>query len=244
MAPSLILDPSDMQRPRSPSELLAWVMQKCNEFGATSETKLFARSGALLPKKFFDEIYPLALFAEREFGGRTDVTVYPSLDNDNFDGRILIGSAPHAKVLLVEVTRAKDGYDESLRLEVASREGSVSFTGPVTVSGRRGSANRRVHVEGEAVEHSTLVDKQLALVEQRLRAKSSVRYGENHVLVIAVDDYLALREADDVAKLREFADALLPRLKLDFRRVVFLGTAGKLFLSCDVSFRHNANPAL
>lgn len=241
MAPSQILDPSDMQLSRSPSELLAWVMRKCNEFRATSEARRFAWSGAALPKKFFEEIYPLALFSKREFDDRTDVLVSPNLDNDNFDGRIVIGSPPHANALLVEVTYAKDGYDESLRLEVVSRDGGVSMTGPVTVSGRRGSPNRRVHVECDVVEHSTLVQQQLALIEQRLRAKSSTQYGENHVLVVAVDDYLALREADDVAKLRELAGSLLSRLQLDFRRIVFVGMAGGLFLSFDVSLRHDAN---
>lgn len=244
MVPSQILDPSDMQLPRSPCELLAWVMKKCGEFAATQEGKEFARSGAILPKKFFEEVYPLALFSTKEFDGRIDVFVHPNLDNDNFDGRIVIGSPPHAKTLLVEVTYAKDGYDESLRSEVLSREGGVSMIGPVTVSGRRGSANRRVHVQCEAVDHSTLVGQQLALVEQRIRAKSTSQYGESHVLVVAVDDYLALPEPDDVAKLREFAGALLQSLRLDFPRVVFVGMAGRLFLSCNVSLRHDANAAL
>lgn len=73
MDASHIFDRSDMERPRCPSELFAWVMGKCTELGATPEAKTFARSGAPLPKKFYEEVYPLAFFAEREFAGRDDV---------------------------------------------------------------------------------------------------------------------------------------------------------------------------
>jgi len=78
--PSPILERSDMEVTRSPAQLLACVMRKCAELGASPDAKAFARSGALLPKKFYDEIYPLATYAEREFRGQDGVLVQPNLD--------------------------------------------------------------------------------------------------------------------------------------------------------------------
>lgn len=235
MDASDILDRSDMERPRSPSELFAWVMAKCNELGATPEAKAFARSAALLPKKFYDEVYPLALFAQREFGGRDDVLVQPNFDNDNFDGRITIGTgAVRKKTIFVEVTYAKDGYDESRRMEVLCREGHVSLTGPVFSSGQKGSPNRKVHVESEAVSHLAVLEDYLAIVRARLEDKAHSCYGKDHVLVVAVDDYLPLRESSDIDRLHEATASWLPELRLDFGRVVFLGIADNLFLSLDV----------
>ena len=181
MDASRILDRSDMERPRRPSELLAWVMAKCNELGATPDAKAFARSGALLPKKFYDEVYPLALFADREFAGRDDVLVQPNLDNDNFDGRITVGAGPGRRTIFVEVTYAKDGYDEARRMEVLCREGHVSLTGSVSSAGRKGSPNRKVHVESEAVSHLAALEDYLAIVRERLKDKARSRYGKDHV---------------------------------------------------------------
>ena len=230
-----ILDRSDMERPRSPSELFAWVTAKCDELGATPEAKAFARSGALLPKKFYEEVYPLALFAQHEFGGRDAVLVQPNFDNDNFDGRITVGTgAVRKKTIFVEVTSAKDGHDESRRMEVLGRRGHVSLTGPVFSSGRKGSPNRRVHVKMKAVRHLAVLEDYLAIVKARLEDKARSRYGKDHTLVVVVDDYLPLRESSDVNRLRKAAASWLPELRLDFGRVVFLGIAGNLFLSFDV----------
>ncbi len=130
----------------------------------------------------------MAIFADREFGGRDDVLVQPNLGNDNFDARITVGEG--SRTILVEITYAKDGYDESRRMEV--REGSVSLTGPVSSSGRKGSPNRKVHVESEARSHLVALEEYLAMVRERLEDKARSRYGKDHVLVVAVDHDLYL----------------------------------------------------
>ena len=237
MDASRILDRHDMERSRRPSELLAWVTAKCKELGATPDANAFARSGALLPKKFYEEVRPLAIFADREFPGRDDVLVQPNLDNDNFDARITVGSG--SRTIYVEITYAKDGYDESRRMEVLSREGSVSWTGPVSSSGRMGSPNRKVHVESEARSHLVALEEYLAIVRKRLEDKARSRYGKDHVLVVAVDDYLPLRESSDFDHLRAAAESWFATLGLDFGRVVFLGVAGQLFMSFDLAGQGN-----
>jgi hypothetical protein len=228
-----ILDRSDIECARSPRRLLAWVNKKCEELGATPEAKAFARSGAPMPKKFYEEIRPLAIFAGREFADRDDVLVEPNLGNDNFDARINVGG--DSRTIFVEITYAKDGYDESRRMEVLAREGSVCLTGPVFSSGRKGSPNRKVHVESEARSHAMALKKYLAMVKERLEEKARSCYGKDHVLLVAVDDYLTLQESSDHDCLRAEAQSWLLSLDLDFGRVVFLGVAGKLFISFELA---------
>lgn len=234
MDSSHILSRSDMAQPRNPSEFHKWVMAKCSELGATDAAKAFARSGAVLPKKFYDEVFPLAIFVEREFADRGDVLVQPNLDNDNFDGQITVGTGRNAKTTFVEITYAKDGYDESLRMEALCRNGHVSLTGPVSSSGRKGWPNRKVHVEDEAISHLAMLENYLTIVRQRLKEKTRSCHGNDHILVVAVDDYLPLRAPPDIDALRSAASSWLSELALDFGRVVFVGIAGNLYLPYDL----------
>jgi len=231
MDASLILDRMEMEQARSPEDLHAWVMRKCRELSASPEAKTFARSGATLPKKFYDEIFPLSVFAAHQYRGRTDVLVEPHLGNDNFDAKITTNRGSQAEKLFVEITYAKDGHDESLRMEVLAREGHVFLTGPVAKSGRRGAPNRLVTVEPEAVSHTKTVENYLQLIESRVTAKARASYGRDYVLLVAVDDYLPLIQESDWQLLDQRARSLINQLVLDFSRVVFVGVAGRLFLS-------------
>ena len=238
MSASLILDLHDMERTRRPDELYSWVMAKCDELGATSDSKAFSRLGALLPKKFYDEFYPLALFVKREFSGRDDISVKPHLGNDNFDAQITFNDKASAigRTIFVEITYAKDGYDESRRMEILSRDGHVNWTGPVSSSGRKRSSDRNVHVKNEANSHLAALKKHFAIVKKRLQDKTLPRrYGKDHVLVVAVDDYLILRNSSNVDQFRDAVTSWLPALPLDFCRVVFVGASGQLFESFAVT---------
>ena len=227
----MILDACDMAQARTPPEFVAWVGRKCDELSATVEAKAFARSGALLVKKFYDEIFPLARFVAIEYAGRNDVWVQPNLGNDNFDACVTLENGGERQNVFIEVTYAKDGYDLSLRMEVLARDGYVCLTGPVTRSGRKGFTDRRVSVVPFAANHLKALENYFALVEERLRAKTKVQYGKSHILIVAVDDYLVGSEDSDGPQFTAFAAALLPKLLLDFSRVVFVGVAGRLFHS-------------
>lgn len=226
-----ILDATDMTQARTPAEFVAWVERKGSELSASAEAKAFARSGAVLAKKFYDEIFPLARFTAHEYADRNDVLIQPNLGNENFDAHVMLGNGRKRQDVFIEITCAKDGYDLSLRMEVLASEGGVFLTGPVTRSGRKGSPDRRVSVEPSAVDHLENLNNYFTVIEERLRAKADVRYGNNHILLIAVDDYHALSENPDWPRLATFAGALLRTLALDVPRVVFVGSAGRLFLS-------------
>ncbi len=220
-----------MERARSPEDLRAWVLRKSRELAASPESKTFARSGATLPKKFHDEIYPLSVFALREYGGQANVLVQPNLGNDNFDAKVTVTKASGTQTAFIEITYAKNGYDESLRMEVLAKEGGVVLTGPITKSGRRGSPNRTVTVTPEAASHTKTLEDYLKLVEARVQAKARGRYGRNHILLVAVDDYRPLVQDSDWPLVDERARSLISTLSLDFGRVVYVGVAGRLLLS-------------
>ena len=225
-----ILQRPDMEISRTPQELCDWVDSKASELSETTEGKHYARSRALLPKKLLEEVRPLGLFARCLYGQRTDVKCTPNLTNDNYDGSIDFNDAS-VRSIDVEVTYAKDGYDEHLRLEVLTAEGSVNALGRISKSGTKASGRRTVEVENEAVNHKEMRCKELEIVKARILGKSRKEYGPNHVLVVVVDDYLAFRTGDDRAVLVEFVKSIIESVKLDFRAVFLLGATGK-YLAC------------
>ncbi len=242
MAEPEILKYEEFEVPRTPAALKAWVDAKGEELGATLKAKAYARSGAKLPKKLYDEVRPLALFAWREFGNRNDVKVAPNLSNDNYDGVITVADQPP---LFVEITYAKDGYGDSLRMEVLSEQGSINAIAPIgVVHGVRGSPKRQIEIPNEAVDHHDVLNLHLCHVRECLKRKANVSYGQKYVLTVVVDDYNAFcSESDDMA-LDESVRALLSSLRLDFSRIVMLGASGRLFYSYDLCQRAAEQSAL
>lgn len=226
MDTSTILDASEMSAPRPVANFVAWVKRKNVELSASPEAKSFARSGAHLPKKFKDELYPLALFIEYEFSAAPNAIVTPNLSNDNFDAAVSFGDG--INTLYIEITCTCD-YDESLRLEVLTREGSVCLTGEIVkVQGRRGMPDRIVEIQDEAI---SPLPKHLSLVKTRIRAKANRVYGKHHLLLLVVDDYLPFRTESDQRALHALITGELLSFDLDFMRLVVLGISGKLVLS-------------
>lgn len=237
-----ILKHEELEVMRTPAALKAWVDAKCEELGATPEAKAYARSGAQLPKKLYDEVRPLALFAWREFGNRDDVKVTPNLNNDNYDGVITVSGQPS---LFVEITYAKDGYGDSLRMEVLNREGSVNAYAPIAaVHGVRGSPMRQIEIQNELVYQREVLNLHLSYVRERLKLKANTSHGQNHVLVVVVDDYRPFRSSSDEAALDEAVREIIPSLRLDFLRIVMLGATGRLFVQYDLHHRAPEQNAL
>jgi hypothetical protein len=118
MGTSEILNAVDMTTPRTVTDFVAWTLRKTKDLSATPEAKQYVRSGAELPTKFYDGVYPLALFVEREFGKVPDAVVTPNLNNDNFDATVEFKGL-RSKVF-IEITRAKYGYDCTATLSYSS----------------------------------------------------------------------------------------------------------------------------
>lgn len=216
-----ILQRADMEVQRSPRELCDWVDTKASELSQSKEGKAYARSGAMLPKKLWEEIRPLGLFALSRYGAE-GVKCTPNLSNDNYDGKIEFAD-PSVPPIYVELTYAKDGHDERLRLGFLSSEGSVNaLSKKITVPGTKASV-----FENEAVDHIDVRSAALMRLKDRLAGKSNKHYGRNHVLVVVVDDHLLFRTEEDKEVLVRYAQSTVPDLKLDFGAVYLVGASGK-----------------
>ena len=221
--PETILNRTDMAKSRTPLELCNWVDEKAAELSKTKAGKVYARSGSILPKKLWEEIRPLGLFALCRYGDE-DVLCTPNLTNDNYDGKIELSNMSTSPVY-VEITYAKDGYDERLRLTDLTEKGHVNAVGKITVSGTK-AAGQTIEIENEAVKHTDVRSRGLDLVKERLGVKSNKQYGENHILVVVVDDYLPFRTEEDKEVLMGYTQASLCGLSLNVGAMYFLGSSG------------------
>lgn len=220
-----ILQEPDMEIARTPNELCVWVNTKTAELSQTKEGRQYAGSGASLPKKLWEEVRPLSLFAFQRYGSRADVKCTPNLGDENFDGRIDFNDTTMPPIY-VEITYAKDGHDESLRFEVMNQAGSVNLLGAISVSGTKAAGPRRIHVENEMVDHKETLEDAIRIVCERIIGKSRRTYGSNYELVVVIDDYLPFRTEEDRGILENRARAVISRANLDFGKIFLLGSSG------------------
>lgn len=218
-----------METPRTPEELCAWVERKTSALSETKETRRFART-ARLPKKLWEEIRPLCLFGHHLYAKSDAVKCRPKLGNQSYDATIEFED-PSISPVYVEITYAKAGHDEHLRLEKLSTEGHVNWLGALTVTGTKASGRQMVEIENEAVEHKVTVDKNLELVRESLNGKSGKTFGRNHVLVVVVDDYIPFRYDEGKRILEKWTISAIETMALDFKAVFLLGSSGN-YLSC------------
>ena len=79
---------------------------------------------------------------------------------------------------------------------------------------------------GEAVDHTDVRRAALDLVKERLDGKCNKQYGNDHILVVIVDDYLPFRTDDDKELLMRYTQAALSGLNLNVGAVYLLGSSG------------------
>lgn len=135
------------------------------------------------------------------------------LGNQNYDA-VVQDRRPHPESnQYLEVTTTLKTYEDSLRMELLSKQGHVAAYGPVSAEGPR---HNRVSIkaEGMAREHQVIRTDHLKRVRAAVERKMKKNYERNTVLIVAVDDSVPFREPEDVRILDELArGALVPLLK-------------------------------
>ena len=240
MASSEILNAPDMTKSRTVPDFLAWMTQKEEDLSAITKAEQFI--GSPLKTRFYDEIYPLSVYVRRKYSNSPGVIITPNLNNDNFDATVTFKGL--SSKVYIEITRAKNGRDESLRMEVLARDGYVPWgdAGPIaSVSGRKGTPNRVIKILPKVVDRTDeLLAEHFLLVEATVKAKADGRqYGKNFILLVIVDDYDHFQADSDHAKLDGFVRSNLLCTDLDFARLIIFGISGKLHLSYNLP-RYNA----
>jgi len=184
-------------------------------------------------KKFYEEVRPLSLFADKLYGGRIDIVCLPNLSNDNFDAIIRDYSFSPPQEKKIEFTMALDGHDEHLRMRYFLEHGHVSLTGSVHNSGNK-STGYKIRVLSEFVKRNDSLKKIFHLVKKRIDEKCvSNKYGHNYILVVIIDDYLRPRY-DSERDRSEFIEFIEHNISYKpgehFEKIYILGTSGKTFL--------------
>lgn len=216
---------ADLETPRTSAAMLPWVLDALESFGVSHELKVAAREGKYFAGELTDEALPIALFAYRYFRQSPDVTITHVLGNQGYDATVADNRLKPSAVRFIETTLADRDYEDSLRLEILSRDGSAPAYGEVRAKGPKGRRTL-LEAEKEAVKHSDLVGQHLARVVAAVERKANKKYPDNTALVVKIDDYVPFRDDADIADLDELARVrLVPMLSSrEFRVLALEGT--------------------
>lgn len=198
---------AECEKPRTPRELRAWVLAKCNAFRQIPDLRetVLMRSGQPM-RDFYQEIYPLSVFVLHQYGDRDDIVCVPRLDRkSNVDAEIRIRES--SRRINIQITSARDPEEHLLMERLVKHRG-------VTVEG-----NMEPHLEW---------------IKTAAEGKSGRGvYGTGYELLISVEDmWFGPDVEQEVTGFMEREVLTLP-LSFDFLHVV--GFTGRLFLSFPLS---------
>jgi hypothetical protein len=128
-----VLTQQELEIPRSSADMLIWVDSVHARFN-TKQLKAEAREGKHFANELIHEARPMALFAYRYFGASSQVIITHVIGNQNYDGIVEDRRERPAKIRLLEVTTTLKTYEDSLRMELLSKTGSVAAYGPVVAA--------------------------------------------------------------------------------------------------------------
>lgn len=229
--PNPLLTIEELTTPRTPTELARWREDKCRLFVDCPEAKEWAllRKGPF--KKFYEEVYPLSLFATHLYSGRSDIQVIPNLNNRDFDATIIDYSTSPPSELKVEITSAVEGKNDYLRMKYFVKHCHVYAWGTLSASGTE-KEGHEIHVENEAIEYTDHLEHTFSLIQSAFEGKSVIpnktpKYGQGHVLIVAFNDWQWFKPEQDKAVLKDFVEKHVLTLPLDFAALYVVGLSGK-----------------
>ena len=221
-----VLSQQEIETPRSAAGMLTWVDAAHARFN-TKRLKNEAREGKHFANELVHEARPMALFAYRYFGASPKVIITHVIGNQNYDGMVEDKRERAEALRYLEVTTTLKTYEDSLRMEVLSKKGSVAAYGPVIAEGPR---HRRISIKapGVAREHQAIRADHLKLVQEAVERKAKKKYEPNTVLIVAIDDSVPFREKADVAVLDGLVtQTLVPALRgTNFSMLALEGSNG------------------
>jgi hypothetical protein len=220
-----LLPLGECRTPRTPRELRDWTLAKCELFWKDSAL----RESVLLHKppfkSFYEEIYPLSVFAVARYGDRDDVYVVPKLDpTADLDAEI----REPGRTIPIEITSARDPQ-EYYRMVHLVRHHHVSAFGPLKVSGNK-RVGHQIKDHGDCVERSELISWHLGWIKTAAEGKAGCgRYGMDYELIIGVDD--GWFEPEDRDKVVAFIKHHVLALPLQFGAIHVVGLTERLLCS-------------
>lgn len=222
-----VLSKEEIESTRTAAEILTWFYAANARFRVSKELKAAAREGQFFSKQLLEETLPIALFADRFYKRSAQVAITQVLGNQSYDATVLDRRSSPDSVTHIETTVADMDHNESLRMELVSKEGSAPAVGTITVKGPKG---RRTELRGESCVYdpSRVADQWLPQVRAAVAAKAKKQYPNGTALVVRVDDAIAFREKDEIDKLDALAKAELIQMLSgrEFRVLSIVGSQG------------------
>jgi hypothetical protein len=203
------LSEPDLQKPRTQAELRAWVDDLHRQFRSTAEGKRAVRlnKGNLI-KKFTEEAWPLALFADAYYKDRADLLFQLVPGYESYDARIMEASGGHTLHHL-QITQSFDGYQNHLRMLHLDKYGRAPVTGPKLQKNKRTGSVQETWPA--AVRHDKALEENFERIQCAVERKSRMRYEADTSLIVQFEDNYIHSESD-CAALDYFArSTLVPR---------------------------------
>ena len=183
---------TDLEQPRTQAELRKWVDDLHRRFGQTNEGKRAVRlNRGKLVKKFKEEIWPLALFADAFYRGRSDVLFKPVIGSQRYDAQLVEAGHPQH---YLEITQAFDGHQNHLRMVHLDEHGRAPVTGPKLEKDEASGSVRETWPE--AIRHEHLLARTFAAIQEAVRRKSLKPYGPHTSLIVEIEDDHIHSESD------------------------------------------------
>jgi len=196
------------------------------QFGLTGEgkTALRLKQGRFV-KEFMEEIWPLALFADAFYAGRTEFFFEPTIGNQSYDVRIYEGSVTREGLRgYLQITQALNGYQNHLRMLHLTQYGRAPRTGDL----QKGRGSQELEESwGEAVPHNSALEATFQEIKAAVLNKSTMRYEAHTELVVEFDDW-CIRSAADKQAFDEWARRELVRAASHFSGLYLVSDRDRL----------------
>lgn len=197
----------ELETPRTAAAMLAWVDAAHARFN-TKELRAAARAGEHFANELILEARPMALFALRYFDASPDVTIKHVIGDQNYDALVEDKRGTPASIRFLEATSTLRTYEDSLRMELLSRQGHAPAYGRVRAEGSRHNRGRII-ADGGAHEHRVIREEHLERVRRVVEQKAGKGYPPGTALIVAIDDATAFSEPEDLEALERLAKETL-----------------------------------
>jgi hypothetical protein len=113
------------------------------------------------------------------------------------------------------------------------RDGHVNTLGSVRKTGTK-FTGITVEVTNEARSHQDVLMEEMRRIEEAIDRKLRKLYANDTALVVAFDDYIAIRSEEDIDTLRKFVAGRVVSRVTNFRWLAFVGWGKRNFVEFDL----------
>lgn len=169
-------------------ELQSWIGQVFEFYFANEERRARFRLDDGPFKIFREEVLTVASFLER-LGVDENILVGFPADSSELDS--IVYGANNEILMQLQVVTAVDGYDNRLRMELATATGRAPAFGSI----RKDKATKRIVANNEAVAAEEELEKLITLIDEAIIKKDEKHYPPHTWLLVSFFDSVLIDES-------------------------------------------------